>query len=407
MRIIGVLSGKGGVGKTTTVANTGIALTDLYNKRVLLLDGNSTTPDLALHLGLYSLPYTLEDVLEGKVNIRDAIYHHPSGVDILPSSMSITESGVDLRDLKRFFDELREYEMMFFDSPPGLGKGIRATLEIAGEVLVVTNPEVPAITDALRLVEVASKAGVTIRGVVLNRVRGEKYELSLPEVESVFDVPVVASIPEDSRVRESIAFGEPIVSHSPYSPAAVAFKKLAAKLVGREYTVGLLDRLRALLGLGRRKVAPRYKIEIKPVERRPLAEVEKKEELKERIPGRVETPVMHEEKPRIKEVEVAPPPKEKPREERLAVPKMGREWSRFLAPPYRSKAPGELMSMGVEVIQGIDEGYKEKLVRAGYRTVEELATARVEEVSRKAGLSAPLSDYFIAAARAISEAAGG
>lgn len=407
MRIIAVLSGKGGVGKTTTVANTGLALSILYGKRVLLLDGNSTTPDLGLHLGLYSIPHTLEDVLGGKISIKEAIYRHPSGIDILPSSMSITNSGADLRDIKRFSDQLRGYEIIFLDSPPGLGKGIKATLDVADEILVVTNPEVPAITDAIRLIEVASRSGVTLRGVVLNRVRGEKYELSLSEVESVFDVPVIASIPEDARVRESIAFGEPIVSHSPYSPAALAFKKLAAGLVGREYRVGLWERIKAILGLGRRKTAPRVRVEVRPVEKPPAAELIKEE--------RVEEPPMVREQPSVEkplEKELAAKPEEEP-VKRVERPverkplKVRRDWSRFLAPPYRSKSPEELVEMGVEVIQGIDEGYKEKLVKAGYKTVGELANARVEDVSRRAGLSAPLSDYFIAAARAISEATGG
>lgn len=420
MRVIGVLSGKGGVGKTTTVANIGLALSILYNRRVLLLDGNSTTPDLGLHLGLYSMPYTLEDVLQGKVKVKGAIYRHPSGVDILPSSMSISEAGVDLRELKRFFYELQDYDMLFLDSPPGLGEGIRATLDIAREIIVVTNPEVPAITDALKLVEVASKAGVTIGGVVLNRVRGEKYELSLLEVESVFDVPVIASIPEDARVRESIAFGEPIVSHSPYSPAAVAFKKLAARLEGREYSVGLIERIKALLGVGRKKAAPKFKIEIKAAEKLPIPE-KIPEEVEKPVVSRAEKPTPPVGKPKIREEEAevgveremrrepieVKKPVEPPKAERRPTMRVSREWSRFLAPAYRSKSPRELINMGVEVIQGIDESYKEKLARAGYRTVAELAEARVEEVSKRAGLSAPLSDYFIAAAKAIAEAAGG
>jgi septum site-determining protein MinD len=388
MRVISVLSGKGGVGKTTTVANIGIALSVLFNRKVVLLDGNSTTPDLGLHLGLYSFPYTLEDVLKRKVAIVEAIYHHPSGVDILPSSMSINTAGVDLRDLKGFFRDLEAYDFVFLDSPPGLGRGIRATLEVADEILVVTNPEVPAITDALRLIEVAKKVDVPVMGIVLNRVRGERYELSLPEVESVFDAPVIASIPEDARVRESIAFGEPIVSNSPFSPAAVAFKSLAARMIGEEYRVSFFDRLKALLGFGRRKPAPQIKIEIKPVEK-PVAREAK--EVKE-VPVRAERP---EWKPRVREVKA-----EKPQVEFRA------EWSRYLAPPYRSKAPRELVAMGVEVIQGIDEGYRDKLAKAGYRTVGDLARASVDEVVRKAGLSAPLSDYFIAAAKAISNAAG-
>jgi septum site-determining protein MinD len=90
MRVISILSGKGGVGKTTTVANLGLALSMVFNKKVVLLDGNSTTPDLGLHLGMYSFPHTLEDVLMGKVSITEALYHHPQGISILPPPCPLT-----------------------------------------------------------------------------------------------------------------------------------------------------------------------------------------------------------------------------------------------------------------------------------------------------------------------------
>lgn len=401
MRVISILSGKGGVGKTTTVANMGIALSTIFNTKVLLLDGNSTTPDLGLHLGVYSFPHTLEDVLKRKVPILETIYHHPSGVDILPSSMSINTAGIDMRDLKGFFRDLERYDLVLLDSPPGLGRGVNSTLKITDEVLVVTNPELPAITDALRLIEVAKGTGVSIIGVVLNRVRGEKYELSLPEVESVFDAPVIVSVPEDARVRESIAFGEPIVSNSPFSPAAVVFKKLAARIIGEEYRVSFFDRLKALLGFGRRKAAPKIKIEIKPLEKpaleKPVEKLITEEATEEKKPVSAEWKPMERQKPpAIEDVKVKKAPS--------IAPKI--EWSRYLATPYKSKTPKELVDMGVEVIQGIDEGYREKLVTAGFRTVRDLSKADVDEVVRKAGLSAPLSDYFIAAARAISDASG-
>lgn len=405
MRVISILSGKGGVGKTTTVANLGLALSMVFNKKVVLLDGNSTTPDLGLHLGMYSFPHTLEDVLMGKIPITEALYHHPQGISILPSTLSINTSEVDLRDLKTHYKALEDYDIALLDSPPGLGRGIAPTIDITDEILVVTNPEIPAITDALRLVEVAKIAGVPITGVVLNRVRKEKYELSTPEVESVFDVPLIGSIPEDARVRESIAFGNPIVSNSPYSPAAVGFKKLAGHIIGQEYRASFLDRLKSWLGFGRKKPAPQVKIEVKAIEK------PAKEEIALEMP--VPEKQIIEETPEAK-VEEAKPKKprepikriiEKKKAVRVPTVEIGLDWSRFLAPQYKSKAPSELIDMGVDVIQGIDESYMEKLTNAGYNTVGALSKAEVDDVKRKAGLSAPLSDYFIAAAKAIAKAA--
>ncbi|MBS3051549.1 MAG: P-loop NTPase, partial [Candidatus Aenigmarchaeota archaeon] len=70
-RIIAVVSGKGGVGKTTMVANIGTALSKL-GKNVIILDANLTTPSLGMHLGVPLYPVTLHDVLKGRANIKDA-----------------------------------------------------------------------------------------------------------------------------------------------------------------------------------------------------------------------------------------------------------------------------------------------------------------------------------------------
>ena len=67
-RIIACASGKGGVGKTTFVANLGVALAEL-GKDVIAVDTNLTTPNLGLHLGVPLYPTTLHDVLKGKASM--------------------------------------------------------------------------------------------------------------------------------------------------------------------------------------------------------------------------------------------------------------------------------------------------------------------------------------------------
>ena len=86
-RFIALISGKGGVGKTTTTLNLGHALSQL-GKRVILLDANFATPNLAAHLGITSVKANLNDFLKKKKQLREIIHLHHSGLNFIPSSVS-------------------------------------------------------------------------------------------------------------------------------------------------------------------------------------------------------------------------------------------------------------------------------------------------------------------------------
>ncbi|MFH1774495.1 MAG: cell division ATPase MinD [Methanobacteriota archaeon] len=266
MKTIAVISGKGGVGKTTAVANIGAALASEFKKRVVLIDGSTITSDLGLHFGIYSPSVSLEDVLKKKVPILEAVQAHVSGVKLLLAPLAPSKAYPDLEELKEFLNELESYELILIDSCSGLGNEIIPILELCDEVLVVTNPELPAITDALKAIEVAKRNKVLVGGVVLNRVRNERYELSVSEIEPFLDARVIAVVPEDAGVREGIASGNPVVLNSPNSPAAIEFKKLAAHLVGEEYIVGFFTRLRNLFRF-RRKPGSKAAVKVEEIKR--------------------------------------------------------------------------------------------------------------------------------------------
>ena len=90
MKLITITSGKGGVGKTTTAINLGAAL-NFFEKEVIILDANLTTPNVGLHLGAPIVPVNLNHVLIEKAKISDSIYEHESGTKIIPSSLSVKE----------------------------------------------------------------------------------------------------------------------------------------------------------------------------------------------------------------------------------------------------------------------------------------------------------------------------
>ena len=235
-KLITITSGKGGVGKTTTAINLGAAL-NAFGKDVIILDANLTTPNVGLHLGAPIVPVSLNHVLLGKAKIVDAIYEHESGVKIIPAGLSLRDlRGTDSRDLPNaMLDLLGVNDIVILDAAAGLGKEALAAMESADEVLIVTTPELPAVTDALKAIKLGEQLGAKIAGVVVNKVSGKSHEMKIHEVEEMLGKDVIAVIPEDRKVHESVAKRTPVVMYAPNSKASKAINKLAANLVGHQY----------------------------------------------------------------------------------------------------------------------------------------------------------------------------
>ena len=248
-RLMCISSGKGGVGKTTVTANLGAALTH-FGADTVVLDANLTNPNLGFHIGIPLYPKTLHDVLKGDAHITEAMYIHDSGLRVVPAGLSVE----DLRDTSPgnlsdvLLDAVGEPDYVLIDSAAGLGNESINAIEASDEVLVVTNPNLPAVTDALKTVNIAEEAGTEVTGVVLNMVKDHDSELDEEEVESMIGYEVLAKIPHDETVEEALAAKKPIVHHSPDHHVSERFKGVAADLHGIEYEPdisqgGLLDDL--------------------------------------------------------------------------------------------------------------------------------------------------------------------
>jgi septum site-determining protein MinD len=230
-----VISGKGGVGKTTLVANLTYALTELGQK-VIALDANPTTPNLGLHFGLYLTSKTLHNALKGEVKVRDIIYSHPFGFDVIPASLNIKDlEGADPTRLPEItLDLIGRADFVLMDCSAGLGRETLSALEACDEVILITNPDLPSIADALRALKLIELAGKKPLGVVLNRIKKERYELKKKDVEEILGLPVIAEIPEDKNVNVAIACKIPLFELYPNSPASLEIKRLAYFLLGKE-----------------------------------------------------------------------------------------------------------------------------------------------------------------------------
>jgi septum site-determining protein MinD len=245
-RIIAVASGKGGVGKTTLVSNLSSALAG-FNRSVIAVDGNTTTPNLGLHLGIPLYPKSLQDVMRGRAGIREAIHYHSDGFRVIPADMSVNNI-MTLQShmlIDALYKLLGESDFVLIDTAAGLGKEATSAIKAADELLVVTNPDMASLTDALKLIKVAEGYETKLIGVVVNRIRNDDAELGLEEVEGFLGVPVIGTVNEDHAVRRAAAERSPVVSHSPNSLAAQQFMAIAAGLAGESYRarIPLMDRL--------------------------------------------------------------------------------------------------------------------------------------------------------------------
>lgn len=233
-KIIGFISIKGGVGKTTAVANLGFILAKEFKKKILVIDGNFSGPNLALHFGFTKPQNALQDVMDGRVGIQKAIYEHASGLHILPAALF--GNKVDCSKFHQYVASLRGfYDLILIDSSPTLNNEMLATIMASDELFVLTTPDYVTLATTMHAIKVARQKRTYISGVIINKVRGKKFELDLEQVQDATKVPVVSILYDDESVMKALANGKPVSLLHSRNNVSVEYKKLAAALVGERY----------------------------------------------------------------------------------------------------------------------------------------------------------------------------
>jgi len=291
-RIIGVVSGKGGVGKTTFSANLAIALNAL-DQKVVVVDCNVTTPHLSYYLGVKNFSTSINAVFAGDVDIMFAPLDQ-NGVMFIPASERFVDlKRVDMKDLRKIIGRLAkkgDFDFIILDSAPGLGREAIGVLHACNEIVFLAKPTVPNVMDIVRCKEVARLLGHKRFSMVLNMVRGKDHELTRERAEELFGMPVLGAIPFDENIMDSTAEGVPIMWYKPKAPSCNSFLQIALQLAEINLLEFVEDVEEERVGLFGEMSEDEEEIEEEEAEEEE-EEPEEEEEIEERIIPIAESPV--------------------------------------------------------------------------------------------------------------------
>jgi septum site-determining protein MinD len=260
-QVITLASGKGGVGKTTAVANIAVALA-AEGSKVVCVDGDIGLRNLDVVMGLENrIVYDIVDVIEGRCKLRQAMIRdkHLPELYLIPAAQTRDKNAVSPSDMVRICNELRpDADYVLIDSPAGIERGFRNAIAPADRVLVVTNPEVSAVRDADRVIgilEAEEKRGTALIINRLNPALVKQHDmLSAEDVLDLLGIALIGIVPEDETVIVGSNRGTP-VAQDPRSRAGQAFRNIAQRVRGEEVPFldmdkqpGLWDRLQRMRG---------------------------------------------------------------------------------------------------------------------------------------------------------------
>ncbi len=232
-KTIGLISIKGGVGKTTIAASLAVELANSFKKKVLLVDANYGAPNLAIHLGILTPQKTIHDVLANKVRIKSAI-HRSFGLDLIPGSY-VYNAPLNTLKLKSKIKKIKKnYDFIIIDSSPSLNEELLSTIIASDKLFVVTTPDYATTSCSIRAANIAKQRGRPISGIILNKIRAPKYELTLKEIEKATDIPVVAKIKDDKNAIRSLFNCVPISIYNKRSSFSREINNLAAAITNNK-----------------------------------------------------------------------------------------------------------------------------------------------------------------------------
>ena len=242
--VLAIASGKGGVGKTNVAVNLALSLR-LFGRKTLLIDADMGLANVDVLLGL-SLDKDLRDVVLNEVPLDEVVADGPRGLKILPGASGVEElANLGTEKVEGLLEELDNYCQKFdyvvVDNSPGLAPHVIRCLLTADQILLVTNPEPSAITDAYALLKVlSSRQNARDRTVSVVVNRSESKEEAVRSYDRLrtaarrfleWEVEYLGSVAQDSTVGEASRRQVDFLTHYASSAPSRDVRKIAARLL--------------------------------------------------------------------------------------------------------------------------------------------------------------------------------
>jgi septum site-determining protein MinD len=244
--IIAVISGKGGVGKTTVTANLGLGVA-MNGKKVAVVDFDIGQRNLDMVLGLENrVVYDIVQVMDGEATLKQALIKSKAcdTLSFLAASQTKDKSVLDSLRVKNLLNELKEeFDYVILDAPAGIESGYEHTIEFADAAIIVVNPEVSSIRDSDRAIGILDSKSQKVKEgeevakfLVINRIVADMVQsgemLKSDDILEILSIELLGKIPEDKGVVDASNQGKPIILNEK-SKAGRAYKRIAGRITGQ------------------------------------------------------------------------------------------------------------------------------------------------------------------------------
>ena len=238
LKVITISSGKGGVGKTNVSANLAVALARL-GMNVIVLDADLGLGNLDVLLGL-APRFNFGHVIRGEKTLEEIIVEGPDGIRIIPAASGIQElTTLDASQKINLFSQVEhlgdKVDIMLIDTAAGISHNVLFFNLVAGEKIIVANPEPTSIIDAYALMKVLHlKHGEKRFNLLVNQARSKEEALEVyRNITVVSDkylnvsLDYLGYIPYDENLPKAVRQQKAVLDVFPKSPASKSFMKLA------------------------------------------------------------------------------------------------------------------------------------------------------------------------------------
>lgn len=233
-----ITSGKGGVGKTTSTANLGVALA-LMGKKVAVVDADIGLRNLDVILGLENrIVYDLVHVIEGECRLKQALIKDKrvEGLYLLPAAQTRDKNAVSPENMRDLVKQMKEeFDYILIDCPAGIEQGFKNSIAGADRAIIVTTPEVSALRDADRIIGLCEAAELPEPMLIVNRFRAKLVKrgdmLNKEDILDILAIPLIGMVPDHEDVIVTSNRGYP-AAFDEKSIVGEAYRRIARRITG-------------------------------------------------------------------------------------------------------------------------------------------------------------------------------